>query len=94
MTIHTPPMPGEPLYRVKAVAARTGYTVGAIYNLIRDGRISAVTIADLLLIPESEMQRLLAGWPSANRGVSARWREYRQWKQSQDGAAAQPGRAA
>jgi hypothetical protein len=94
MTIHTPPMPGEPLYRVKAVAARTGYTVGAIYTLIRNGRISAVTIADLLLIPETEMQRLLAEWPSANRGVSARWREYRAWKATQHEAAALPGRAA
>jgi excisionase family DNA binding protein len=87
MSFVVPPLPGERLLTPKEVAARLGCHVSAIYGFIHDGKILAVSVADRLLITESEAEKLLKEWPSGNRGVSARWRDYRAWKAGQDAAA-------
>jgi predicted site-specific integrase-resolvase len=79
-------LPGERLLMPKEVAHRAGCRITAIYNFIRDGKLATVTVADRLLIADSEAERFIREWPSRNRGVSARWREYRAWK----GSAAKP----
>jgi hypothetical protein len=75
-----PPLPGERLLTPKEVAQRAACHVTAIYNFINDGKLAVVTIADRQLVPESEADRFIGELPSRNRGVSARWREYRAWK--------------
>lgn len=87
MSFVVPPLPGERLLTPKEVAERAGCHVSAIYGFIHDGKIPAVTVADRLLISESEAEKLLKEWPTRNRGVSARWRAYRAWKASCDVAA-------
>lgn len=86
MSFVVPPLPGERLLTPKEVAARVGCHISAIYGFIRNGKIPAVTVADRLLIAESEAEKLLKEWPSRNRGVSARWRDYRAWKAGQNAA--------
>jgi excisionase family DNA binding protein len=91
MSFVVPPLPGERLLTPKEVADRAGCHVSAIYGFINDGKIAAVTVADRLLIAESEAEKLLKEWPSRNRGVSARWRAYRVWKAGQDAASLEGG---
>ncbi len=91
MSFVVPPLPGERLLTPREVAERAGCHVSAIYGFIQDGKITAVTVADRLLIAESEVEKLLKEWPSRNRGVSARWRAYRAWKASRDVAAPEGG---
>jgi excisionase family DNA binding protein len=85
-----PPLPGEPLHSVQTVAARAGCSREAVYNAIRDGKISAATVAGRVVISESEVERLIRDWPVSPSGkaVAANWAEYRAWKQRN--AAAQP----
>ena len=80
MSFVVPPLPGERLLTPKEVAQRVGCHVTAIYNFIDDAKLAVVTIADRQLVAESEAARFIREWPSRNRGVSARWREYRAWK--------------
>jgi hypothetical protein len=87
-----PPLPGEKLHRVKTVARRAKCTPDALYDAIRNRRLGAVTVDGVLHITESEAERFIREWPSKNRGVSARWAEYRVWKASH-GAAIAPGAA-
>lgn len=56
-----------------------------------DGKIAAVAVANRLLITESEAKKFLKEWPSRNRGISARWRDYRAWKAGRDCAAPEGG---
>jgi len=86
MSFIVPPLPGERLLTPKEVARRADCHITAIYNFINDGKLAAVTVADRQLIAESEAERFIGEWPSRNRGVSARWREYRSWKASRRGA--------
>ena len=80
MSFTVPPLPGERLLTPKEVARRTDCHITAIYKFINDGKLAAVVVADRQLIAESEAERFIREWPSSNRGVSARWREYRAWK--------------
>jgi hypothetical protein len=80
MSFLVPPLPGERLLTPKEVARRANCHITAIYKFIKDGKLATVTVADRLLIAESEAERFIREWPSSNRGVSARWREYRAWK--------------
>ncbi len=80
MSFVVPPLPGECLLTPREVAERAGCHVSAIYGFIQGGKIAAVTVADRLLIAESEVEKFLKEWPSRNRGISARWRAYRAWK--------------
>jgi hypothetical protein len=82
MSFNIPPLPGERLLTPREVARRADCHITAIYKFINDGKLAAVTVADRLLIAESEAERFIREWPSRNRGVSARWREYRAWKAS------------
>ena len=91
MPLVVPPLPGERLLTPKEVAARAECHISAIYGFIRDGKIPAVTVADRLLIAEGEVEKLLKAWPSRNRGVSARWRDYRAWKAGQNAAGPEGG---
>ena len=80
MSFIVPPLPGERLLTPKEVARRADCHITAIYNFINDGKLATVTVADRLLIAETEAEKFINEWPSRNRGVSARWREYRAWK--------------
>lgn len=82
MSFIVPPLPGERLLTPKEVACRADCHITAIYNFINEGKLAIVTVADRQLIAESEAERFIREWPSSNRGVSARWREYRAWKAS------------
>jgi hypothetical protein len=82
MSFIVPPVPGERFLTPKEVAHRADCHITAIYKFISDGKLTTVTVADRLLIAESEAERFILEWPSRNRGVSARWREYRAWKAS------------
>lgn len=86
MSFTVPPLPGERLLTPREVARRADCHFTAIYRFIKDGKLVAVTVADRLLIAESEADRFIGAWPSSNRGVSARWREYRAWKSGQPAA--------
>jgi hypothetical protein len=83
-----PPLPAEPLLSVREVASRADCTEQAVYNFIHGGRLAAIKVAGRLVVAESAAERFIATWPSNNRGVSARWAEYRAYKRSQ--AVAQP----
>jgi hypothetical protein len=83
ITTAPPLVPGETLLRVKVVAERARCLPGAIYDAIRGGRVAAVSVADVLFITEAEAERFIREWPTGNRGVSARWAEYRRWKAAQ-----------
>ena len=85
-----PPLPGEPLHTVKAVAERADCSREAIYNAIRDRKIGAVIVAGRYLIAESEVDRFIREWPVRpnGRAVAARWAEFRQWKAAQRTAGA------
>ena len=78
-----PPLPGENLLGVGAVAARAGCSREAIYNAIEYGKISAVKVAGRLAIAESEVERFLRAW----RGPSPKWAEYRRWRAAHQEAA-------
>ncbi len=80
MSFVVPPLPSERLLTPKEVAQRAHCHVTAVYNFINEGKLAIVTVADRQLIAESEAERFIREWPSRNRGVSARWREYRAWK--------------
>lgn len=88
MSFTVPPLPGERLLTPREVAHRADCHITAIYKFISDGKLATVTVADRLLIAESEAERFILDWPSRNRGVSARWREYRAWKASRGAAKA------
>jgi hypothetical protein len=72
-------LPGERFLTPKEVVRRADCHITAIYDFINDRKLATVTVADRLLIAESEPERFIRDWPSRNRGVSARWREYRVW---------------
>jgi len=80
MSFIVPPLPGERLLTPKEVAHLANCHLSAIYRFVNEGKLAAVTVADRQLIAESEAERFIREWPSHNRGVSARWREYRAWK--------------
>jgi hypothetical protein len=86
MSFIVPLMPGERLLTPRKVARRANCHITAIYNFINDGKLATVSVADRLLIAKSEADRFIREWPSRNRGVSARWREYRAWKSSGNAA--------
>ena len=86
MSFIVPPLPGERLLTPKEVARQADCHITAIYNFIEDGKLATVRVADRLLIAETEADRFIKEWPSRNRGVSARWREYRAWKGSRRAA--------
>lgn len=87
MSFAIPPLPGERLLTPKEVADRARCHVSAIYGFIHDGKIPAVRSPTRLLISESEAEKLLNQWPTRNRGVSARSRDYRAWKAGRNAAA-------
>jgi excisionase family DNA binding protein len=89
MCFIVPPLPGEPLHTVQAVAARIGCSRETVYSCIKDGKLAAFTSAGRTVISESEVQKFVLEWPtlSRNKGVSARWREFREWQQAQRAAA-------
>jgi hypothetical protein len=93
MSFIVPPLPGERLPTPREVARRADCHITAVYRFINDGKLAAVTVADRLLIAESEAERFIREWPSRNRGVSERWREYRAWKDSRRGATSGGGRS-
>ena len=72
-------MPDNPL-RVRTVARRAKVAPSTIYDAIDAGRIATVVIDGTLFITESEAERFIREWPSKNRGVSAHFAEYREWK--------------
>jgi len=84
MSFVVPPLPGERLLTPKEVASRAGCHTSAIYAFISGGKLATVRIADRMLVAESEAERFIKDWPTLNRGVSARWRDYRAWKAAQD----------
>ena len=86
MPFIVPPLPGERLLTPKEVARRADCHITAIYNFIKDGKLATVTVAYRLLIAETEAEKFINEWPSRNRGVSARWREYRAWKDGRGAA--------
>jgi hypothetical protein len=88
-TFTIPLLSDETLLSVPAVARRAGCSPQAVYGFIDAGKLPAIKIAGRLLIAESAAAAFIRDWPSNNRGVSARWREYREWKHSQ-GEASQP----
>jgi excisionase family DNA binding protein len=83
-----PPLPAGPLLSVKEVARRAGCSEQAVYLFIHGGRLAAVKVAGRLVVAESTATSFIETWPSSNRGVSARWADYRAYKRSQ--AVAQP----
>jgi excisionase family DNA binding protein len=80
MTFSIPPLPGEPLLSVAQVAKRASCSREAIYNAIEHGKIAAVSVGGRIMIAESEADRFIREWPTRNKGVSARWAEFRAWK--------------
>jgi hypothetical protein len=80
-----PPLPGEALLTIIDVADRANCSRQAIYNALRDGKISGVLVAGRMLIAESEAERFVREWPVRPNGeaVAARWAEFRAWKSSQ-----------
>ena len=83
MSSFAPPLSAEPFHTVAAIAQRAHCSREAIYSFIHGGKIKAVQVAGRYLIAETEAARFIREWPSNNRGVSNRWREYRQWKTAQ-----------
>jgi hypothetical protein len=83
MSFTVPPLPGENLLPVTHVARQAGCSRQAIHDAIRDGKIGAVTVAGRYLIAESEAERFAREWPARNKGVAARWAEFREWKAAQ-----------
>jgi hypothetical protein len=82
-----PPLPGETLLTIIDVAEHANCSRQAIYNALRDGKISGVLVAGRTLIAESEAERFIREWPVRPNGqaVAARWHEFRQWKAAQRG---------
>ncbi len=76
MSFIVPPLPGERLLIPKEVVCPADRHVTTVHKFTNDGKL------DRQLIAESEAERFIREWPSRNRGVSARWREYRAWKAS------------
>ncbi|HEX6442926.1 MAG TPA: helix-turn-helix domain-containing protein, partial [Stellaceae bacterium] len=70
-----PPLPGEPLLTITAVARRAGCSRQAIYDAIAAGKIGAATVAGRIVIAESEADRFIREWPVRPKGqaVAARW---------------------
>ena len=82
------PTPGERLL----IPGRAGCHVTVIYRVIKDCKLSTVSVADRQLIAETEVDRFIRERPSSsNRGGSVRWREYCAWKAGR--GVAKPGRA-
>ena len=68
------------------MATRQSLTVNEMKQNCLRGLYAAVYVAERQLIAETEVDRFIRERPSHNRGVSARWREYRAWKAGQRGA--------
>ncbi len=54
-----PAKPEPDLYRVKAVAEKTSLTYRTLHRAIKAGRIHALKCAGAVLIPRSEVERIL-----------------------------------
>lgn len=85
MAFVIPPLPGEPLLTITAVADRARCSRQAIYDALRGGKISGVLVASRTLIAESECDRFIREWPVRPKGkaVAERWAEFRAWKAAQ-----------
>jgi hypothetical protein len=77
------PCRAENFLRVRTVAKRANVAPSSIYDAIDAGKIATVIIDETMFIPESEAERFIREWPSKNRGVSAHFAEYREWKRQQ-----------
>ena len=84
-----PPLPGESLISIAAVAERAGCSRQAIYDAIRNGKLTACRVAGRVLVPEREAERFIREWPERGKGAAARWREFREWQAHQRAAAQQ-----
>ena len=79
-TFTVPPLPGEPLHTPKVIASDNGCSIQAVYDAIKDQRITAVRADGRWFVTDSERQRLLCdGWPS-NPGVSQFWEDWRAYR--------------
>jgi len=80
-----PPLPGETLLSIAAVADRAHCSRQAIYDALRDGKINGVLVAGRTLIAESEAEHFIRHWPVRPNGkaVAERWAEFRRWKVAQ-----------
>lgn len=52
---------GEPMYRIRQVAAMLNFTERAVRQWVADGKIQAVKIMSEWRIPASEVERLKKG---------------------------------
>lgn len=75
-----PLLPGEPFLSVADVAERAGCSRQAVYDAIRNAKLVAVRAAGRILINEREAERFIRDWPAFQKGVAARWREFREWQ--------------
>jgi hypothetical protein len=85
MSFVAPLLPSKRFPTHKEVACWADCLVAAVYKLIKHGELATVTVLERLLIAESDAERFIREWTSDNRGVSARWREYRAWKDGRRG---------
>ncbi|WP_460183487.1 helix-turn-helix domain-containing protein [Thermopirellula anaerolimosa] len=49
--------PKERLYTLDSAAKRLNITKGRVHQLITEGRISAMRVAKILLVPESQLEK-------------------------------------
>lgn len=78
-----PPFPGEPLLSVAAVSERAGCSRQAIYDAIRNGKLTACRVAGRVLVTEADAEQFVRDWPERNKGAAVRWREFRDWQAHQ-----------
>ncbi len=86
MPFSIPPLSGEPLLSVAAVAERANCSRQAVHDAIRHGKLVAARAAGRILITEREAEQFIRDWPARNKGVAARWREFREWQAGQRAA--------
>lgn len=84
-----PPLPGQPLLSIAAVAERAGCSRQAIYDAIRNGKLSACRVAGRILVAEVDAEHFIREWPERSKGAAARWREFREWQAHQRASARQ-----
>lgn len=56
-------------HRIPEACERIGLGRSRLYDMIRRGEINAIKIGGRTLIPESELQRIVAEAPPAVRGI-------------------------
>jgi excisionase family DNA binding protein len=69
-----------PLYTIPQFARLSGISEQAVRDKIHNGELVGHKVGDRYLITAQEATRFLTSWPSKNRGTTARWRAYREYK--------------